>query len=734
MLCRAILVLITIYIQFVAHPQIVVPANGCVMEDFDASNPWNFGGTNSSWTYANPNKLQISDDITGGGKCLILGGNTPTSTYNSNEDSWARSPIYDFSLITDPYLEFYFYWSNEGSTSYDEIWMEYSTNGGASWLIVSPPAGSGGCYDQNWYNYPDNWGGNVGGCFSGSGGPTNWVVVRKCIASLGGLPQVEFRFRITTGTQCNNYGATIDNWSICDASINASATVQCTGNFGEYDFLDWSYPCPDQWLWDFGDGTTSNQQFPNHTYSNSGSYTVTLTTTSSSAATSGCGSHTDTYSMTVTVLDSVSIDYPSTTICTSDSNISPIVTGSNLGSFTSSPTGLTINSSTGDLSPYSSSEGIYTINFIPNTNCDSSASTTIEVESGASVLPTPDMIFCNGDIATIPDFVSQPTGLTTNWSLISGSDLGFGSSGTGNVPSFAANNQTTSSFESTYEVIADGSNSCPSVPDTFNIIIGYTPNSDFIGDSLHGCSPLHVNFYSSAQESICLWDFGNGITSSSCDSVTQTFEAGSYDISYSVTTSDGCSSSSIYSDYITSYETSNAQFSYNPQLVTIENSELTMINSSTFADQYFWEVEGQNGFYFSSTEDAPIITLPGDTSVYTICLYTTNANSCGSEYCEILEVLNVLSFFIPNSFTPNGDGINEYFGPVFSGIEPSEYSFLIFDRWGTIVFEADNINTLWNGNMNSQIVPEGTYIWKLNYKEAEQLEFKNIGGHVNLIR
>lgn len=734
LLKRALIIVSILCFRIVFFGQIVVPANGCVMENFDGANPWNFGGTNSSWTFGNPNKLHIPDDVTGGGNCLILGGNTPSSTYNSNEDSWARSPIYDFSQVTDPYLEFYFYWSNEGSTSYDEIWMEYSTNGGASWLIVSPPAGSGGCYDQNWYNYPDNWGGNVGGCFSGTGAPTNWVLVRKCIASLGGQPQVEFRFRITTGTQCNNYGATIDNWSICDASINASATSQCTGNFGEFEFQDWSYPCPDQWSWDFGDGNTSNLQFPTHTYASTGTYTVTLTTTSSSAVTSGCGTHTDTHTMTVTVLDTVEIAYPNSSYCTGDASILPLISGSSTGNFSSTPAGLSLNSSSGQVSPAGSANGVYMITFDPSSNCVSSASTTITIESGATLTPTPDQTYCYGDLISIPDFISHPGGLPVNWTLISGQDIGSGNSGTGNIPDFMAINQSNNSNTLTYEVVADGNTACPAVADTFSLIIGYTPDASFYGDTLFGCSPLNVTFYGNDEESNCFWDFGNGNTSTSCDAVSQSFAGGSYNITYSVTTNEGCSATSTYTNYVTAYETATANFSYSPQLVTVENSDLEMINNATFSDQYAWEITGQNGFYFSSSENEPIVSLPGDTSIYTICLFATNGNGCSNQICEELEVLNVLSFFIPNSFTPNQDGINDHFGPVFSGIEPLEYSFLIFNRWGQLVFEADNINTLWNGITKSSPAQEGAYVWKLTYKEVGQLEFSQFNGHVNLIR
>lgn len=731
---RGIILSLYLFINLAILGQIVVPPNGCVMEDFDSSNPWTFGGTNSSWTYGNPNKAQISDDITGGGNCIILGGNTPSSTYNSNEDSWAKSPIYDFSQITDPYLEFNFYWSNEGSTSYDEIWMEYSLNGGSSWQIVSPPTGTGGCYDQNWYNYPDNWGGNVGGCFSGIGGPTNWVTVRKCIASLGGEPQVEFRFRITTGNQCNNYGATVDNWTICDASINASATGQCTGNFGEYSFSDWSYPCPDQWNWDFGDGSSSTQQYPTHVYSSTGNYSVTLTTTSSSAVTSGCGTHSDSYTFTITIFDSTAISYPSTTLCKSDLPIQPTIVGSTSGTFTSSPSGLSIDQSTGEIAPQNSLSGIYTITFVPSTSCSSVATSTITIEENPTILAIADQTVCSGDQVTFPSFVTQPAGLNSNWNIPSGQDLGFGTSGYGDIPPFIAENTNNSPDTIVFIALPISSNSCVAIPDTFELIIGNLPNPSITASTTSGCSPLFINFQSSSTESQCLWNFGDGATSTSCDSTNHIYSAGSYYVSLTLTSSLGCENSDTLAQVIESLQSPIANFSYSPQLITTETNQIELTDNSQFVDQIYWEVTGSNGFFSSSSNSTFILDIPNDTATYAICLATTNSNGCEDLECENIVVQNKLSFFIPNTFTPNNDGLNDLFGPVFSGIKPNEYEMMIFNRWGQLIFESTDINTLWDGQFKGKNAQTGTYLWKLQYKEEGEVEIIWMRGHVNLIR
>jgi len=302
---------------FPAHAQVVVPANGSVTENFDAGNTWTFTGTNSSWLWGNPNKAEVTDDITGGGNCLILGGNTPTSTYNLSESSNAESPVYDLTAVANPYIEFWFYHSNENSTSFDEISLQYRVGAGA-WTDLATPVGTNNCYDQNWYNQTSNWGGATPaadsfvncsfGPVGGGVGPTGWMLVRKCLSGVSAIinqPNVQFRFRITTGTSCNYYGATVDDFLVGDAHMAADFNYSCTGNSQEVGFLDISQRCPDQWNWDFGDGNTSTAQNPTHTYNAGGTYTVTLIATASTAVTAGCGGPLiDTVSYTVEVLGS----------------------------------------------------------------------------------------------------------------------------------------------------------------------------------------------------------------------------------------------------------------------------------------------------------------------------------------------------------------------------------------------------------------------------------------------
>lgn len=405
--------------------QIVVPANGCVTEDFDAAQVWSFGGANQSWTWGNPNKAEITDDITGGGNCLILGGNTPSSSYNNSEDSWAESPAYDLSAVNNPYIQFWFYHSNENHNLYDQIWMEYSTNGGVTWIDLEPNVGTNNCYDQNWYNQYSNWGGattaanSFAGCSWGGGvGPNTWMLVRKCLVSLANEPSVMFRFRIDCGTTCSYYGATVDNFTVCDAHLDADASYTCASTSMLVNFEDLSRDCPDGWSWDFGDGNTSTSQNPTHQYTSPGTYTVSLTVTASLAVTAGCGGpFQDTHTFDIEVLDAATASAVSPSCAGyADGSASVNVFGSS-GNETYAWTP-TPGSGQGTSSVSGLGAGSYDVSIAPqNPGCPASITINITDPAGMSLVLSPDELACEGDLLNPSVAVSGGTpGYTYSWS------------------------------------------------------------------------------------------------------------------------------------------------------------------------------------------------------------------------------------------------------------------------------------------------------------------------------
>ena len=127
----------------------------------------------------------------------------------------------------------------------------------------------------------------------------------------------------------------------------------------------------------------------------------------------------------------------------------------------------------------------------------------------------------------------------------------------------------------------------------------------------------------------------------------------------------------------------------------------------------------------------------------------TITNSCNTSFAELIinntgqcededSVSNELLFYVPNSFTPDSfDDLNSVFQSIFtSGYDPLNFSLLIFDRWGELVFESYDADIGWKGTYGTKgrLAQDGVYTWKIKYIETLTQEERTLLGHVVLIR
>jgi len=158
---------------------------------------------------------------------------------------------------------------------------------------------------------------------------------------------------------------------------------------------------------------------------------------------------------------------------------------------------------------------------------------------------------------------------------------------------------------------------------------------------------------------------------------------------------------------------------------------VSFTNGSTLSNSYIWDFgNGDRSSLFSP----PNITYQ-DFGTYIVTLTVTDPiTGCqSSKQIEIEVIQNEFTILVPTIFTPNGDGINDVFNPV---IENSEsYSMTIFNRWGSTVFETNNVNTGWDGKKNDSKVAEGTYYFLIEYSFYKQgvLTSNSVKGTVSLL-
>lgn len=94
-----------------------------------------------------------------------------------------------------------------------------------------------------------------------------------------------------------------------------------------------------------------------------------------------------------------------------------------------------------------------------------------------------------------------------------------------------------------------------------------------------------------------------------------------------------------------------------------------------------------------------------------------------------------LIIYVPNTFTPDGDGSNDVFTPVITeGVDPSDYSFRIYNRWGELIFETSEVNRGWDGYYQGLIAKDGTYVWQMEFRKSTDAESIIKTGSLNLLR
>ena len=154
--------------------------------------------------------------------------------------------------------------------------------------------------------------------------------------------------------------------------------------------------------------------------------------------------------------------------------------------------------------------------------------------------------------------------------------------------------------------------------------------------------------------------------------------------------------------------------------------EVTFGNNSVGANYYFWSFgDGDTSTTFSPTH------IYYNEGSYQAMLVATNGVCFDTAYITI-EVSSVSSIFIPNVFTPNSDGSNDFF--VVKSINLKSIKGQILNRWGQTIFEWDDFNSHWNGKSSSgSLAPDGTYFYIIN-AEGNDGEIYLKKGSLSLIR
>ena len=295
-----------------------------------------------------------------------------------------------------------------------------------------------------------------------------------------------------------------------------------------------------------------------------------------------------------------------------------------------------------------------------------------------------------------------------------------------------ANPVATPASQTTYTVTVTDANTCSATDDVV-VSIFPPPVIVFTADVYNGCEPLLVHFFDSTAQSLqsWLWDFGDPASGAMNNSTQQNpahlFQTpGTYSVSLTVVTTDGCQKTIVYNNIITVYPNPIAAFTPDPTFGSIEYPYISFTDGSVGASSWFWNFgDPSTSTNFSTLQD-PTHKFSTEGN-FLITLTVESQYGCVDSTSGIIRILPAYSIYIPNAFTPNSDGINDFFQAY--GTNIAEYKMYIFDRWGEIMYEADDINKGWSGRSTKtyEALMQDVYVYKIIAKDIFGKEHKYIG-------
>jgi gliding motility-associated-like protein len=360
----------------------------------------------------------------------------------------------------------------------------------------------------------------------------------------------------------------------------------------------------------------------------------------------------------------------------------------------------------------------YTVSGTDNNGCVNTDQVIVIVNPLPSVNAGNDVSVCDGQTVVLT--ASGATTYTWNNSVVNGSPF---------VPSLGT---------TTYTVVGTSAAGCIN-SDQVNVTVNPNPQVSFVPGAANGCTPFTTTLTNTtADVSNCVWTISNGTVITGCGTVPVTFtQGGCYDVTLTTTSANGCSSTFTANNLICVEDNPDAAFSPSSNQLSTLNTEVFFQNNTTGANQYAWTFGVSD---FVSTETNPTYTYPNNgEGQYVVTLVATSPLGCTDTATTIIQVYEELLFYVPNTFTPDNDKYNPVFLPIFtSGFDPFDYNLMIFNRWGEVIFESNNHEVGWDGsygkNGEIEMVQDGVYTWKIEFKVTRWDERRRVVGHVNLIR
>ena len=254
------------------------------------------------------------------------------------------------------------------------------------------------------------------------------------------------------------------------------------------------------------------------------------------------------------------------------------------------------------------------------------------------------------------------------------------------------------------------------VPGTFNFINNSSPVANIVSSVI---------------------DYGDGNNDNilSNSNFTHTYNSvGIWDIIVTTVNDYGCTYVQTFNNIVETTALPVSQFIVGPNPTTMFE---TFVSTSDYSgpNVVTWNWSAPGSLEGTSNLSNPNFTYPeGFVGQYLITLTVQNSLGCSDSSSVVLVVNPDVLAYIPNAFTPGGDEFNSSWKFYLSGVDEQDFTILIFNRWGQMIWECHDINGQWDGSYNGYYVPDGTYVWRSEFKVLNSSEKRVIMGYVTIIR
>lgn len=422
----------------------------------------------------------------------------------------------------------------------------------------------------------------------------------------------------------------------------------------------------------------------------------------------------------------VQVNTPLTLVSTT---VSPLCNGA--------PTGAAAVSAIGGIAPYSYlwptigdvdssinnvAAGTYTCIVTDSVGCSDTISVTITQPPLLTVSINGPAGVCEGTTAQLNALSTGGTGsVTYQWQP-----------GASTANTITIQPQQTS----TYSLVATDANGCTNST-TATVSVWPKPQADFTVAQSEVCAGAGVVFTSLSTVaapgvlSNYGWDFSGGITATGSSPTVSFSTSGTINATLIVSTTNGCSDTLSLPAVLNILPAPIAEFTFNEMNTDGNfNGQVQFNDSSIGAVDWLWTFGDALGSSSNSQNPQVSYLNPG---CFPVVLLVTDSLGCTDsteqEVCLIAET----SFYVPNTFIPDGDGINDVFFPKGVNINEANYQLRIFNRWGSLIFESLSKDIGWDGTYRGIPVQIDTYVWVIQYRDANNKSKQRIG-HVNVLR